>query len=248
MKPLQNFVLGLQFLTRINVTKKNMPCEKEDFRGAMYFFVAIGMIVGILQYAVFQIFNSLGHEAFAIFMATLAGIYLTGGIHLDGVADIFDGFGANANRERTLEIMKDSHIGAFGVVALMIDILYHLVAFYALKDYPIAFIMVPMSGKLGICLLCKLGKNIKQGLGALWIENIKGLGVSINLLLAVIVFTLLLGNVLVAVGMLGVIGLGVYGLNKKFTQKLGGLNGDCLGATNQMIEWLVLTYLVILLT
>lgn len=248
MRAIQNFILGLQFLTRINVTKKSMPCEKEDFKGAMNFFVIIGLIVGLLQYGTYEIFSTLGNEIFGVFMATLAGIYFTGGIHLDGLADIFDGFGANADPERTLDIMKDSCCGTFGVVALMIDVLFHLIAFYTLKDYPLAIILVPMSGKLGICLLCKLGKNLKQGLGALWIENISSTGVAINVIVATLVSFLILGDLIMTLLLLGLIGAGIYYLNHKYTSKLGGLTGDCLGATNQLIEWLVLIYLVIVLS
>lgn len=246
MRVIQNFILGLQFLTRINITKKSMPCEKEDFKGAMNFFVVLGLIVGALQYLTYCIFSTVGNELFGAFMAALAGIYFTGGIHLDGLADIFDGFGANASPERTLDIMKDSCCGTFGVVALMVDVLFHVTAFYALKDYPLVIILIPMAGKLGICLLCKLGKNLRQGLGALWIENIGPMGLIINVVVMALVTFLVLGDMVQTVLLLGVIAAQIYYLNKKYTNKLGNLTGDCLGATNQFVEWMVLTYLVVI--
>lgn len=248
MKALQNFILGLQFLTRINLTKKSMPCEKENFQGAMNFFVIIGLIVGIGQYIIYQIFSLVSADIFAVMMSVLSGIYLTGGIHLDGLSDLFDGFGANADKERTLEIMKDSRTGTFGVVALIIDTLFHMVAFYALKDYPLLYILVPMSGKLAICYLCKIGKNIKKGLGALWIENISTWGIVLNTLIGVGISSLICQSVLRGVGLIGVIGGCIYLLNYKFKEKLGGITGDCLGATNQLAQWVVLIYFVILFT
>ena len=226
MKVINRFILGIQFLTRIPITSRPVPCEPEDFRGAMYFFTTIGAIVGGLQYLVFIVTRYFLPGGFAALLAAIAGIVITGGIHLDGLADIFDGFGANAERERTFEIMKDSRVGAFGALAIMLDLLMHFVAFQYVIRRPSLIILVPVFAKLGVVFLCFIGKNAKKGLGALWIENIDFKGLLCNALIAIIIAILI--NGVLGACILGIwVILATYGLNKKFTNKLGGVTGDC---------------------
>ena len=81
----------------------------------------------------------------AVIAALISRILVTGALHEDGFADFFDGFGGGTTRERTLEIMKDSHIGTYGVLALII---YYLVMYNALVSLqttyhnPLIFIMI----------------------------------------------------------------------------------------------------------
>lgn len=242
MKKLKQFILGVQFLTRIPI-RANMPAEPSDFKGALCFFTVVGLIIGTLEWLLFSLGMQIDPLLGAL-LATIGGIWITGGMHLDGLADVFDGFGANRDTERTLEIMKDSRIGSFGVLALMIDFAFHMVGFYLLKDTPLLIIWVPISAKFTVCVLCDIGKNIKKGLGALWIENISKAGLFVNLVLFLFIGCILLPWELAVIGLGLVYGVAVL-LNKKFTHKLTGLNGDCLGAASQMTEWIVMVYLLI---
>ncbi|MGL4345940.1 MAG: adenosylcobinamide-GDP ribazoletransferase [Cellulosilyticaceae bacterium] len=244
MRIINHLILGIQFLTRIPLTQKPVPCEPKDFKGAIRFFSVIGLIVGFIQYIVFQGMSYLVPGDFAAFLAALAGVVVTGGIHLDGLSDIFDGFGANASRERTFEIMKDSRVGAFGALAIVMDLMFHIIGFQMLQDQPIVVIMVPVFAKLSVALLCRVGKNAKAGLGALWIENIDNAGMWLNGATAIVVGILLVGVIPTFVLVSVVIGVTFY-LRRYFTQKLGGITGDCLGATNQLLEWVILTCLII---
>ena len=231
MKKLKQFILGVQFLTRIPI-RANMPAEPSDFKGALCFFTVVGLIIGTLEWLLFSLGMQIDPLLGAL-LATIGGIWITGGMHLDGLADVFDGFGANRDAERTLEIMKDSRIGSFGVLALMIDFAFHMVGFYLLKDTPLLIIWVPISAKFTVCVLCDIGKNIK-----------KGLGLFVNLVLFLFIGCILLPWELAVIGLGLVYGVAVL-LNKKFTHKLTGLNGDCLGAASQMTEWIVMVYLLI---
>lgn len=244
MKKLKQWVLAMQFLTRIPITKANMPAEPEDFKGAMCFFTFIGLIVGGFTWLLFEL-GAYVDPLLGALLATIGGIWITGGIHLDGLSDVFDGFGANRDAKRTLEIMKDSHVGTFGVLALIIDFVYHFIGFYLLKDHPLFIIWVPVSAKLGICIICAIGKNISKGLGSLWIENISRPGLFVNLLLFMGVGASIMHWEKMLLG-LGLVFGTVILLNRKFTNKLEGLNGDCLGATQQIVEWAILTYLIII--
>ncbi|MGL4736508.1 MAG: adenosylcobinamide-GDP ribazoletransferase [Cellulosilyticaceae bacterium] len=244
MKIYYHFVLGIQFLTRIPLTQKPVPCEKEDFRGAIRFFCLIGAIVGVTQYGVYALALCGVDPAFAAFLAAIAGLAITGGIHLDGLSDVFDGFGAQAGRERTFEIMKDSRVGAFGVMAIVMDLLFHAIGFAALSSVPTTLVLVPVFAKLSVVLLCRIGKNAKAGLGALWIENIDWKGIVLNVCIAIGLGGLIIGWFKTLILVVIVVGATYY-LRKVYTDKLGGITGDCLGATNQLIEWLVILCLAI---
>ncbi|MEF9960112.1 MAG: adenosylcobinamide-GDP ribazoletransferase [Niameybacter sp.] len=244
MKKLKQWILAMQFLTRIPITKESMPAEPSDFKGAMCFFTFIGLIIGIWTWLIFQL-GAFVDPLLGALLAAIAGIWITGGIHLDGLSDVFDGFGANRDAKRTLEIMKDSRVGAFGVLALLIDFAYHLIGFYLLKDHPAFIIWVPVSAKFAICVICSIGKNVSQGMGSLWIENISQAGLFVNLVLFIGVGIGVIPWTQALIG-LGIVFGTVILLNKKFGHKLGGLNGDCLGATHQLIEWVMLTYLIII--
>ncbi|MDA3730621.1 adenosylcobinamide-GDP ribazoletransferase [Niameybacter massiliensis] len=244
MKKLKQWVLAMQFLTRIPITKAAMPAEPSDFKGAMCFFTFIGLIVGIFTWILFGV-GSLVDPLLGALLATIGGIWITGGIHLDGVSDVFDGFGANRDAARTLEIMKDSRVGTFGVLALLIDFMYHLIGFYLLREDPYLMIWVPVSAKMAVCLICSIGRNVSKGMGSLWIQNISKIGLGFNLLVFCGVGISLVSGMEMILGLL-IVGVTVFILNHKFSKKLNGLNGDCLGATHQLAEWVILTYLMII--
>ncbi|MDR1091715.1 MAG: adenosylcobinamide-GDP ribazoletransferase [Prevotella sp.] len=90
----------------------------------------------------------------AVILAILSRLLITGGLHEDGLADFFDGFGGGNTRERTLEIMKDSHIGTYGVLGLIIYflLLYSLLSLMAL---PFACLVI-----LAADPLCKLVSSL----------------------------------------------------------------------------------------
>ena len=244
MKKLKQWVLAMQFLTRIPITKAAMPAEPSDFKGAMCFFTFIGLIVGGFTWSLFAVGN-LVDPLLGALLATIGGIWITGGIHLDGLSDVFDGFGANKDAARTLDIMKDSRVGAFGVLALIIDFMYHIIGFYLLKEHPLLMIWIPVSAKMAVCLICAIGYNASKGMGSLWIQNISKIGLGFNFLLFCGVGISLVSGVRMIIGLLIVVAT-AFILNRKFSNKLNGLNGDCLGATHQLTEWVILTYLIII--
>ena len=118
---IKGLILSLQFLTRIPI---NIPIEfnKENVARSTFFFPLVGAILGGLCGITYYLFSFINVELAAI-ATVIDMIAITGGLHLDGLADMFDGFMANKDKETTLEIMKDSRVGAFGVISLVIIIL-----------------------------------------------------------------------------------------------------------------------------
>ena len=127
-KSLRYFVLALQFFTRIPVTGrlgKWVNYSPEALRESAAYFPAIGWVVGtITALSYWLIASNLpdlpATPLVAAFASTFVGLMLTGAFHEDGLADLTAGLGGSMKREQALEIMKDSRIGSFGSLALII--------------------------------------------------------------------------------------------------------------------------------
>lgn len=131
MAPIRHFLLAVQFFTRIPVTGRLahwVGYSPVMLRASAAHFPGVGWLVAVVACAVYALFfivlpdNALMPLAAAV-ACTIATVLLTGGLHEDGLADVADGLGGSAERERALAIMKDSRIGAFGAMALMLALL-----------------------------------------------------------------------------------------------------------------------------
>ena len=116
---MNSFLIGLQFLTRIFVVKQSVWTEK-SFGESVKYFPAVGAVLGIICAGVVGILNLLNLPLFTGTIGFASLIILTGGIHCDGLMDSADGLFSGREREKILEIMKDSRAGSFGVVAMIL--------------------------------------------------------------------------------------------------------------------------------
>ncbi len=117
MRALDDLKTATAFLTRLPLTAP----EGASIARAGWAFPLIGLAVGALGGLVFELTLSLGLTPFiAAMLAVAATMLVTGALHEDGLADTADGFGGGATPARKLEIMRDSHIGTYGVLALIV--------------------------------------------------------------------------------------------------------------------------------
>jgi adenosylcobinamide-GDP ribazoletransferase len=232
------FLIAAQFLTRCPMPRNLKTDEKELGQAAM-FFPLVGALVGAS--------GALLHAALLKFLPTstcalLTLIYfsfITNAFHEDGLADAFDGFGGGWTRERALEIMRDSRVGTFGALALI---------FLALAKYDFLSSLAPSSlwrwlivahtaarwTAMPLCLWLPYAREQGQGQGKLVARRLSygGSGIATVTLLA----TLALLNwreaaVAGAVAIAAPLMTGWY-----YRRRIGGVTGDCLGATNQLTE------------
>lgn len=123
--------LALMLLTRLPTGRSGSPDDASVARAA-WIFPVVGLLVGAAGGGIFMLASYLGlGMASAALLAMGTQVLLTGALHEDGLADTADGFGGGRSRERKLEIMRDSRIGTYGVVAL---ILILSLRFTALQD------------------------------------------------------------------------------------------------------------------
>ena len=116
---LKIFFTSLMFYTRI-------PCpsyidhSEEYLNKATRYFPLIGIIVGSISFISFWLSNQLFNVQISVIISIATGIFVTGAFHEDGLADTFDGFGGGWSKEKILEIMKDSRIGTYGTISLVL--------------------------------------------------------------------------------------------------------------------------------
>ena len=117
MRIINSFFIALAMYSRIPVP--GVDWKKENMRYAMCFFPVIGVVVGLVMYLAGWLMDKAdfgGLLRSAVF--TLIPILITGGIHMDGFMDTLDALGSWGDREKKLEILKDSHAGAFAILGM----------------------------------------------------------------------------------------------------------------------------------
>lgn len=142
------FLSAVQFLTRLPVPDPGWEEGRLD-RAAMYF-PLVGAIVGLLCGIVYAISAYVFHsDLLGALFALTTGILLTGALHEDGLADFADGVGGGRDRQHRLEIMKDSRIGSYGAIALLLALSINVAALERLSVLPF-FVVAALISAHGI--------------------------------------------------------------------------------------------------
>ena len=114
------FLITLQFLTRIPANK-DLKASEEDFAKGIAYFPIVGLIIGVFNLTVLITASKVLGGVFPVICCLIAGTAITGGIHVDGLADTCDGIFSSRSRDRMLEIMRDSRIGTIGTIEILFD-------------------------------------------------------------------------------------------------------------------------------
>lgn len=235
MRPLRALLIAIGFATRVPV--RLGAVQPNELAEGLTTLPIVGFAIGGLCFGLFTLCdNTLGTTLAAV--ATVAvSASVTGGLHLDGLADWFDALGGGrGNRDRMLEIMRDSRIGAHGAVALVLLLLAKVAAIAELPESQrlLALVAAPAAARLGaVWLLYILPAARPDGLG-------RGMGEDLNL-----------GHALAASAgfALGAVWLGPSWLWPGFATslttaalgwhaklRLGGVTGDVCGASVELSE------------
>lgn len=253
-------VAALQFLTRLPIAVR-MPNSQTLFRRSTIFFPAAGFIIGgIVAGAAYGLSFIFPDYVNAILLVSL-WVLLTGGLHLDGLMDTADGLLSHRSRDKMLEIMKDSRVGAMGVIACVLYLLLKtslVTALLAADQLQLLFVLVviPMWSRAFMVMAMAGWPYARQqgGLGSLF-GNVRGQhAILAGMLAALITLAVFLAapeidGILTALIWLGVMILITYAagawLAASVSRKLGGLTGDIYGALNELVELLLLLTVMI---
>ena len=121
-RELEYFFGAVRFFTRLPVPDWVGHSAEALNRSARYF-PAVGMLVGGIGALVYVAATHLWPQPVAVLLSMAATVYATGAFHEDGLADMVDGLGGGWEKQRILEIMKDSRVGSYGVVAVVLALL-----------------------------------------------------------------------------------------------------------------------------
>jgi cobalamin 5'-phosphate synthase/cobalamin synthase len=159
---MKRFFAAISFLTRLPVPQK-FVFEAADVGRSTVFFPLVGALIGLIQTSALLVFVNAasGSVLKAILLAVLLvviNVFVTGALHLDGLADMADGFGGGREKERTLEIMRDSLIGSYGAVSLILLLILKVGAVAALIENEMAWQFLILAPALGRWASVPLGK------------------------------------------------------------------------------------------
>jgi adenosylcobinamide-GDP ribazoletransferase len=236
---LREFWIAVQFLTRLP-TPRVAESRPDDLARASVWFPAAGLVVGACLAVVARVLH--GADPWIVALAVLvAWIWITGALHLDGLGDVADAFGAaHGKPERFIAVLGDPHAGSFAVVAIALQIAAKLVliAELATGSTAWALALIPAWARLGTLVCNKTLLSLKPGLGAS-ISNSVGWNVIIvwGGLLAI---GALAGAPPTLIAMILVPVVAFY-----WQWRLGGITGDCHGASIEVTETLLLAACVL---
>jgi len=228
------------FLTRFPVG--SLPAfQTEWLAQSLIYFPLIGALVGSASAAVAWLLYGHVSAWLTVLAALLTSVLVTGGFHEDALADAADGLVGGQTVEQRMEIMKDSRVGTYGVLALWFSLSAKLICLHdlALQDFPrmlglliVAHALARVSSVVLLYALpyvqherAKSGALAQVSLGVLFC----------NLFVGAVLAVVLLGPFL-GLACLGVLAALTLATGLYFHSKIGGISGDCLGAAIQIVE------------
>ena len=231
------FFIALQFLTRLKIVNQT-EWSVEDFGKSVVAFPYVGLIIGLILALLYGILSPFIPLVPLMLILVIAEFLITGGLHADGLMDTSDGLFSGRERDRKLEIMKDSRIGSFGVVAFVFVTLLKwqlLTAIPTAEFIPMALIMMPLMSRWSLVLSIRSYHYAReQGMGAAFANLAPKHVITYNtlstffmpiviLLIGVILYTLLYGvysifsvadvGYVVGLGVLVYATLGIFQIN-----------------------------------
>jgi adenosylcobinamide-GDP ribazoletransferase len=232
------FFLALGFLTRLPAPGWAVP---GGMASALRYLPAVGLLIGAAGAAVLLAASPLVPMSLAVLLSTAAVAALTGALHEDGLADTFDAVGAGSDRERSLEIMRDSRIGVYGALALGLVLALKVGALAAMPAGLAAAALVAGHGasRFSAVAVIATSRYARPSGSAAFTAAGMGRG---GFAVAGAIGALALVGVVVAAGagaaLAAACGLAAGHLIARavFERRLGGYTGDCLGATQQLSE------------
>ncbi|SFJ54945.1 Adenosylcobinamide-GDP ribazoletransferase [Terrisporobacter petrolearius] len=255
---MKRFIGLLQFMTRIPI-KADIGFD-EEFHKSIVYFPLVGFVIGLISFSI----GSLSIQIFDPFITSIiivAGeVILTGGLHIDGLGDTFDAIYSNRDKERMLEIMKDSRLGTNSLLAILFLVLIKIGLLNSAinSNLMCLVIFMPMISRLGvIVMLYKTVTPRKVGMGNVFIgKATKGMFITAILytvaILVVITKFLFLSTTLNIIKLLlsiVIVMLFDYLFKNHIYKKIDGVTGDILGCTIELGEliFLLFSYIAILI-
>lgn len=242
---LKSIVIAFSFFTTIPMPMIEWTDKRMKFVPLLL--PAVGAVIGGLAFALYKLLAAAGAGSFlsaALMVAYF--IFITGGVHTDGLMDSSDAYFSRREKDRKLEIMKDSRVGAFAVIMLVIVVLLKTAFLYDLfdsaADFGTMLIFIPIISRcLQPTMLYYFPYAKEEGLAKMYgVDLNKRLGLIPLGILAIVIAVMIYIFGLAALLVPGIAALyyGFYYLSSK--KNFGGITGDLLGAFLEVTELLMI--------
>ncbi|MDD5772700.1 MAG: adenosylcobinamide-GDP ribazoletransferase [bacterium] len=244
---MKHFLIALQFLTIFPI-KINGELKEEDFGKSLIYFPVVGVLIGLVLVLSLFILRSLPIYVESALILIIS-IFIYGGMHLDGFIDTCDGFYGNNPPEKILEIMKDSHVGAMGVIGIVCLLIFKyslLLSLLILGNlWKIIFLMAVFSKFMQVVACYKTKYPRKEGKARHFVGK-----TTLTQLIFGLIFTAGLFAVLLKINGIIIFILSavvILLIVNWFKKKIGGMTGDTIGAVSEISEIMVLFFGLIII-
>jgi len=244
---IQVFFTALMFYTRI-------PCpswvdhSEEYLNKATRYFPLIGWLVGLVAAAIVYASHFIFPTPIGVLLALSGSVLMTGAFHEDGFTDVCDGFGGGWTPERILDIMKDSRVGAYGVIGIILLFSFKVFALISLLEFNLIYgikslILAHVGSRFTSVLIMRSHEYARADASSKVKPLAKKLATAdfFICILWLLPALLLFQHLLICLVILPLYLLKRY-LASYFQKWIGGYTGDCLGATQQLAFVLILLY------
>lgn len=243
------FCYALSFFSRLPIPKK-LDFTAYPFHLGNVYLPIIGLIYALICLLVYVISQLVFDTSISIILMLLAGVLLTGAFHEDGFADSCDGFGGGYNKQQRLAIMKDSQIGTYGVIGLilLLALKIHVLSLLINHDasfFALSFISAAVLSRSSVLCLMQTTDYAREE------SSSKSTRSSQRLPQQYLLIALLIGAVSILwmpffclLLVFTVVVISTISCRTYFQKKIQGYTGDCLGFVQQLNELLILLMLV----
>lgn len=250
MNHVRAFFAALAFLTRIPSGAHDLG----DLSRSTPYFPIVGLIVGGAGAGAYVLGAMIWPTTLAIIVAVAITVLMTGAFHEDALADSFDGFGGGWNVEQVLGIMKDSRVGSYALVGVMLVVAAKIAALHGIATIDgtamtmKSLVVAHVLGRWSSVPLIRYNAYVRSssaverpGVGRPFVDSVSFTHLAVATLLSVLIAAAVLGIRAVPACAVAIV---VTDLARRyFRRRIGGITGDALGAANQLVELAV--YLVL---
>jgi len=220
----------------------------ETLGSSMAYYPVVGIVIGLGLWGGYMVLSLVLPHALTSVLLLGVLLLMTGGLHVDGLADTVDGLCGGYSREERLRIFKDPHVGPMAVASVVLVLLAQYVSLNVLAPSAMlpALVLMATLSRYSMVQLAYFSPYARAtgGLGEPFVRGITQYHLYAAVLLT-LAATLLVGGMRgVVIG--GVVSVATVGYQLYFRQRLGGITGDVLGATNEVNAVLVLLLVVML--
>lgn len=242
---MRKILIAISFFTRFPIKLKDV--SEDEFYNSMIFMPIVGLFIGALLFLVSWIFSYIHVVSLQALFTMIVYIWITGGLHLDGFADTIDALFSARDHEKMMEIMKDSRLGSFGAIGLILLFLTIWSCYtVVLPQNLLIVLLLPLVGRYCAIQTCCFSTYAEGGggLGRRIVEMTKPWHVLIYLVLILSFAWFCIGFIAFWAALATMV-LN-FGLMFYLQRKIGGITGDTIGLTIELTQTIYLVLLAVI--